>query len=427
MSSGSILRRLRRAKAGIRIGIVGAGAMGRGLLHESRITPGIDCVAISDISIDKAIAAAKSGRRGYRVVGDLDAMRKSIKEGFVAVCEDGELVARCELVDALIEASNAITAAARMAIAAVEHRKHLVLMNSEIDLLFGPYLLNLARKHGVTYTSCDGDQHGVIKHLIDDITLWGFDLVMAGNIKGFLDRYSDPVKIIPEADIRNLDYRMATSYTDGTKLCIEMALLANGCGLRVTSPGMSGPRAKHVTEVFDLFDFDALWRDRAPVADYILGAEPNGGVFVVGHCDDPYQGRMLSYYKMGPGPFYLFYRPYHLCHVEAMACVAEAVLDGESVLQPDYGLRTNVYAYAKRPLRRGETLDGLGGFTCYGLIDNNDDGSHAGLPICLAHDVTLERDISKDEPIGLEDVRVDPSRFDFDLFFKTAALQTAGR
>jgi predicted homoserine dehydrogenase-like protein len=210
---------------------------------------------------------------------------------------------------------------------------------------------------------------------------------------------------------------MATAFTDGTKLCVEMALVSNALGLSTLAPGMKGPQAQHVRDVFRLFDFGDLWQDRQPFVDYVLGAEPDGGVFAVGHCDDDYQRGMLSYYKMGDGPFYLFYRPYHLCHIEAMRTVAEAVLGGRALLQPKYGLRTNVYAYAKRDLRRGEELDGIGGYTCYGLIENCVP-ENPGLPILLAEGVALKRDISKDEKILLRDVVYDPERFEFQLYAK---------
>ena len=418
-----MLQRLKRLEIDIRIAIIGIGSMGQGLLHQSRITPGIRCVAIVDTDVARAGRCAEELGYSFRIVHDLEGMRRAIQSGVLAVCEDGDLPARCELIDVVVEASNSIIPAARFAITTLEHRKHLVLMNSEIDLVFGPYLLQLARENDVTYSSCDGDQHGIIKHLIDDLQMWGFDLVMAGNIKGFLDRYSDPVKIIPEADKRNLGYKMATAYTDGTKLCIEMALLANAFGLSASVSGMHGPRAIDVHEVFSLFDFYSIWNSGQPVVDYVLGAEPNGGVFAIGHCENPYQRSMLSYYKMGEGPFYLFYRPYHLCHVEAMAGIAAACLDGLSVLAPTYGLRTNVFAYAKRPLRKGETLDGLGGFCCYGLIENcNANGVNPGLPICLADDVTLERDIPRDGRIQLKDVRYSPGRLDFDIYFRALGV-----
>lgn len=415
-----LLDRLKQLHKPIRVGIVGIGAMGKGLVYQALGTPNIDCVAIADIRIERAIACAQWLQRPFRLVDTEAEALEAIAAGMMAICDDGNLVARCPDVDVFVETSSSILPAVQFSIAAIEHGKHLVLMNAEIDLIFGPYLLQLAREHGVVYTSCDGDQHGVLKRLADDIQLWGFDLVMLGNIKGFLDRTSNPTKIIPEADKRNLDYRMATAYTDGTKLAIEMALAANGMGLCTHTPGMHGPKARDVGEVFQLFDFPALWGQRTPFVDYILGAEPGGGVFAVGYCPNSYQQDMLKYYKMGHGPFYLFYRPYHLCHIEAMQCIAEAYLDRCSLLEPTHGLRTNVIAYTKRPLHQGQMLDGIGGYNCYGLIENYCQ-AEPGLPICLAEDVILKRTIGQDERISWDDVAYDPTRLDFVLYEKTLA------
>ena len=428
LANYNLLNRLKALQSSIRVAIVGIGSMGKGLFYQCQITPGIECVAMADIKVERAINSAVWMKRDYRVVDNLGAMEETIRNGAIAICEDGDLAAKCELVDVLIESSNSIGAAGQFSVTALEHGKHLILMNAEADLIFGPYLMDLAQSNGSIYTSCDGDQYGVIRHLIDDLQLWGFELVMAGNIKGFLDRYSNPTKIIPEADKRNVDYHMATAYTDGTKLCIEMALVSNASGLATLVPGMQGPRASHVRDVFHLFDFDRLWQDKQPFVDYILGAEPGGGVFTVGYCDDDYQKSMLSYYKMGEGPFYLFYRPYHLCHIEAMACLAKAFLDRDSLLQPIYGFRTNVYAYAKRDLRQGEKLDGIGGYTCYGLIENLTHGTdHPGLPICLTEEVTLKRNVSRDEKIFFSDIQYDPDRLDFVLYDESVKSPMARR
>jgi predicted homoserine dehydrogenase-like protein len=186
---------------------------------------------------------------------------------------------------------------------------------------------------------------------------------------------------------------------------------------------MHGPRVKHVQDVFHCFNLESLWADRRPFVDYILGAEPGGGVFVIGHCDHPYQRSMLSYYKMGPGPFYLFYRPYHLCHMEAMGTVLKAVRQKKALLVPEYGLRTNVYAYAKRDLHTGEVLDGIGGYCCYGQIENTEQEHTApGLPIALAHEVTLRRNIAKHQRILLDDVAYDPARLDFTRFHQACDI-----
>ncbi len=417
LTNDNLLNRLKALERNIRVAIVGIGSMGKGLFYQSQITPGIECVAMADINVERAITCVVWMKRDYNVVDNLGAMEETIRQGRVAICEDGDLVARCELVDVLVESSNSVGAAGQLSVTALEHGKHLILMNAEADLIFGPYLMRLAQSNGRVYTSCDGDQHGVIKHLIDDLQLWGFELVMAGNIKGFLDRYSNPTKIIPEADKRNLDCHMATAYTDGTKLSIEMALVSNAFGLSTLVPGMQGPRASHVRDVFHLFDFERLWQKEQAFVDYILGADPGGGVFAVGYCDDSFQRSMLSYYKMGEGPFYLFYRPYHLCHVEAMGCLAEVFLDGYPLLRPTHGFQTNVYAYAKRDLYQGEKLDGIGGYACYGLIENcTQSTDHLSLPICLAEEVTLKRNVSRDEKIFFSDIQYDPDRSDFRLY-----------
>lgn len=398
--------------------------MGRGLLHQCRVTPGMECVAMADVKPERAISCAEMEGLPYKVATTAAEVEDAIRGGFAAICEEGDLVAGCEQSAALVEASSAIGPAGRYAAIALQTGKHAVMMNAEADLIFGPYLMDLAHRQGLVYTSCDGDQHGVIQHLVNDLELWGFDLIMAGNIKGFLDRYSDPTKIIPEADKRNLDYKMATAYTDGTKLNIEMALVANALNLRTRTPGMSGPRAGDVREVSQWFDFASIRAESNACVDYILGAYPGGGVYAVGFCDHAYQRSMMEYYKMGPGPFYLFYRPYHLCHVEAMDCIVQAVMDGFSLLEPVYGFRTNVFAYAKRDLKAGEKLDGIGGYACYGLIDNCG-GGHPGLPICLAEDIVLLHDIARDSPILMSDAELPVSRCDFDLYRRALSMPVA--
>lgn len=146
-------------------------------------------------------------------------------------------------------------------------------------------------------------------------------------------------------------------------------------------------------------------------------------MFVVGYCDHPYQRAMLDYYKMGPGPYYLFVRPMHLCHIEAMRTVLEVAVHHRPLLQPWAGSPTDVFAFAKRALRRGERLDGVGGYTCYGLIDNCYQGhAHPGLPILLADDVVVTRDIDMDEPVLLTDIERPDERLDFAAFRSQRAI-----
>lgn len=417
-----ILSRLRSLTKNIHVGVIGVGNIGKGIVFQISSTPGMTCSAIADVNLTRAIVWANNLNFDYSVVDNLADMHTAINKGKLAICSDGVMLASCELIDVLVDSSNSISAGLQFALEAISNHKHVVMMNSEADLIFGPYLMTRAKHEGVVYTSADGDQHTVLKRLINEIELWGFCPVLAGNMKGYLDRYSDPTTIIPEADKRFMDYKMCCSYTDGTKLSIEMALIANAIGARTITPGMIGPRIKNIYEVFRQFDFQALWDGKTPLVDYVLGAYPPGGVFAIGFNDHPHQVETLKWYpssQIGRGPFYIFHRPYHLGHIEVTACIAEAFLDKWAVLQPAYGFITNVYAYAKKDLHPGDVLDGIGGYTVYGLIENCADNlGSSGLPICLADDVVLRRTIMKNEKILFQDVTYNPA----DPKFKTYHL-----
>jgi predicted homoserine dehydrogenase-like protein len=414
-----LLSRLQALQQKIRIGVIGVGNIGEGIIYQAEITPGIECVAIADILLDDAVAWASRLGREYSIVDNLANMHRTIQKGKLAVCCDGSLIAQSDFIDVVVDSTSSIIGGPHFALTAINHHKHIIMMNSEADLIFGPYLLEEAKRNDVVYTSADGDQHTVLKRLINEIELWGFKTVMAGNMKGYLDRYSNPTSIVQEAEKRFMDYKMCTSYTDGTKLCIEMALTANSIGGLTLVPGMCGPIVKDIYDVFQYFDFQSLWDGKKPLVDYVLGTYPPGGVFVVGYNDHPHQMKTLGWYppRLGPGPFYVFHRPYHLGHFETMACIAEAFLDGWGLLKPDYGLITNVYAYAKKNLKTGELLDGIGGYTAFGLIENREDNiTHPGLPICLAENVTLNCDIQKDKKILLENVNYQESDPSFKLY-----------
>lgn len=416
-----IIDQLKRLEEPIRIGIVGIGSIGRGMVLQSKLTPGIECVAIADIDIGKAVAAAERFKCDYQIVETMKAMQHAIEKGKLAVTNDGNLIARCELLDVFIESTSAIVGGGRFGELALNSGKHLVMMNYEADLMFGRYLMKLAEKQRRIYTVCDGDQPAVLKRMIDEIEFMQFQTVMAGNMKGFLDRYANPTSIKPEADKRDLDYKMCASYTDGSKLCVEMAVLANGIDGRAATPGMFGPRIGKIHEVFEHYNFQEIWDGNHPVVDYVLGSDPGGGVFAIGYTDIPYQQDTLAWLppNMGPGPFYLFYRPYHLCHFESLATIAEAILNHRPVLKPDYGFKTNVYTYAKKDLQSGMSLDGLGGYASYGLIENcSDNVDSPGLPICISEGITLNRDIAKDEKIFITDVAIDENSDGFALYSK---------
>lgn len=405
----------------IKVGIIGIGSIGKGLVYQSHHTTGIRPVAIADIFLKKAVDTAKWLNFDYDIVSNLDDLNRTIEQGRVAVTDNGELIASSGLIDVLIESSNAVYQGAVHAVKAIQSHQHVVMMNYEAEMMYGPLLLEMAQNEGVVYTCADGDQPTVIKKLMDDITLWGFDVVMGGNIKGFHDQYTNPTKIAPEADKRLLDHKMCSSYTDGTKLCVEMAVLANAINGRTAIPGMYGHRIAHIHDIFKYYNFEKLWDGKTPLVDYVVGAYPKGGVFVIGHTKEKFQQWTLEWFppEMGPGPFYVFYRPFHLGHIEAMECVAQAALYGTARLQPAYGMKTNVFTYAKKDLKAGEKLDGMGGYNSYGFIENIADQTRPGLPILLNDNLVLKRDIKKDHRIALEDVEYDAKDPAFKLYFDT--------
>lgn len=399
-----ILQALReRARAGqpIRVAVVGAGSMGAGIAQQVGATPGMTLVAVVDVDLSRAAAAAalshpETGSPAVVVSTDVFSLL------------DGNPLA----VDVLVEATNTVGFAARAVASALRSRIHVVLMNAEVDLLLGPWLHDLAQRSGVLISSDAGDQHGVLMRMIEEIRLWGLDIAMAGIIKGFLDRRATRGSIAEEARIRALNPVQCVAYTDGTKLNIEMALVANATGLVPSTPGMLGPQAADVHEVFDRFEFA---RHRQGVVDYILGAKPGGGVFVVGRSDDELQRSYLAYYKMGKGPFYLFYRPFHLCHLETAYAIGRLVLFGSKILEPACGKLAEVGAFAKRDLPNGTRFrHGIGSDELYGMIDLTANLEESGsVPIALLDspdaDIVVTLGVARDEPLGFADLELPDS------------------
>ena len=409
---------LKRQTNPIRVGLVGAGAMGKGIAWQVSHTPGMRLMFIGDLNLE--VARETAIQIGMEPVETDGVTIPEITDNQVLITTDSLAVLRRNDIlkmEAFAEATNAIAGACEYCLAAIEGGMHVILMNAEVDMVYGKLLQHEAKKHNVIVTSDAGDQHGVLATMIDEIKLWGFDIVQAGNIKGFLNYYATPESIRPEAEKRNLSAVQCCAYTDGTKLNIEMALLCNSLGLTPFKVGMEGPRCADVKEVLDLFDFDA-YGDQGRV-DYILGSEPGGGVYVVGKSDSEFQRPYLWYYKLiSKGNYYLFYRPYHLCHLETTTAIARAVLDGEAVLTPDAGHIADVYAYAKSDLKAGQKVEhGIGGAECYGLIRTTKDAEAIDhLPISYLEGEgdqlpVLKRDIAKDEPVRYADVEFPDIKF----------------
>lgn len=389
------LKYLEKIHEPIKVGLIGAGAMGCGIALQIAKTPGMELAFIADLNIQ---AAEKAQNLYGKKVALYDNSDKALEEAHY---------------DVMVESSNTIAAAARYCLKAIEKKAHVVLMNAEVDLALGHYLTAEAKKQGVVVTSDAGDQHGVLMRMIEEIELWGFDIVQAGNMKGFLDRYAVAEEKREIAKKLNLSLVQCIAYTDGTKLNIEMSLIANAVNLTPFVPGMAGPKATSVVEALDLFNFDD-YKNQGRI-DYILGAKPGGGVYVVGRCDDKVQAEYLNYYKVDSRhPYYLFYRPYHLCHLETPRAVALAALWKKPVLTQTYGRLTDTFTHAKQAVKAGTVIDhGIGGDLTYGLVyEAAAADKSAYLPVCLL-DVegneakpVFKHTLEKDQPVTWSDVEL---------------------
>lgn len=386
----------------IHVGLVGLGAMGLGIAYQVGKTPGMRLSFIADRS-EAALAKAASVYP-EKVLLTTDPL---------SVLQDDKVPC-----DVLVEATNSIIAAYDYCIAAIRRKAHCVLMNAEVDAILGFLLQAEAKKHGVIVTSDGGDQHGVLARMMNEIEMWGFDIVQAGNMKGFLDRHRDMEGTVEIARKLNLSVQQCLAYTDGSKLNIEMSIIANEYGLTPMVPGMEGPRADKVQQVMDLFDFDK-YNGQGRV-DYILGAkEHGGGVYVVARQDSEFQQGYMNYYKVtNKHPYYLFMRPYHLCHLETPRAIALACLYGQPVCTMSKGRVTDTYAYVKKDLKPGERIThAIGSDQVYGLIDESKKADAAGHVPQGVLDIedsderpVLKRAVKKDEPLTWDDVDIPDNR-----------------
>lgn len=412
-----------RAAAGrpVLVGLVGAGFAGRGFAARViRRTPGMRIAAVANRTIAEA-------ERAYRDAGIDEVVRvataaeldAAIAAGRSAVTDDPTLLTGSPRLEAIVEATGEVEFGAGVAVRAIEAGKHLILINAELDSTLGPLLKVRADAAGVVLTDMAGDQPAVIMDLVHEARLLGFRPILAGNIKSLLDHRRTPETQRAFAEAAGQRPKMITSFADGTKIAAEMAVVANATGFGVAVRGMLGPRAERVEEAPAKFDIEALLE--RPIVDYLIGAEPSFGVFVLGYEDDPLTRRYMKFYKMGDGPVYTFYRPFHLGPLETAQTVARAVLLRDPAITPMGAPITEVIAQAKRDLKAGETLDGIGGFMAYGMIENTATArAEHLLPMGLTDGATLVRDVPIDAAITFDDVRLPAGRLAEELWFEQA-------
>lgn len=400
------------------VGMIGAGVQGKAITRTiENSTPGMRMAAISNRTIENAIAAFTDlGLTPVRceTQAEVDA---AIVAGTPLVTTQPKLLASARGLDAIIEATGSMEFAAHAVLDAIEGGKHVVQVNAELDGTVGPILKKKADARGVVYTAGDGDQPGAQMNLVRFVEGIGLKAVLCGNMKGLYDPYRNPTTQASFAAKWGLQPAMVASFADGTKISFEQAVIANGTGMKVAKRGMIGPDFSGgdpykplvpLEETISGFsDYLDKVGDGPGYVDYVMGARPGPGIFVMAKQvdGDERQAHFLNYYKMGPGPYYCFYTPYHLCHFEVPGSVARAVLFEDATLAPKAGPSVGVIALAKKDLEPGDVVDELGGYEVYGMLENIETIRQEGLiPIGLAIGGKVNKKIAKDQPITFADI-----------------------
>jgi predicted homoserine dehydrogenase-like protein len=361
-----------RAASGapIRIGLVGAGEMGTDIVSRVALMEGVAIGAISEL---KQGAARKSVEIAYgtgdrvQEVATADAANAAMEAGKIAVTDNVHALLEAGLIDVVVDATGVPAVGAEIGLAAMERGKHLVMMNVEADVTIGAYLRAEAERLGVIYSLGAGDEPSSCMELVEFVSAMGHRIISAGKGKNNpLNIDATPDAYLDEATRRHMNPRMLVEFVDGSKTMVEMAAIANATGLLPDKPGMHGPACSRedLNKVLVPASAGGLLSSSEGRVDFTIGKGVAPGVFVVAEMDHPRIRERMEDLKMGKGPYFTFFRPYHLTSLEVPLTCARVVLYGRADMVPMARPVAEVCAVAKRDLAVGDTLDQIGEY-CY--------------------------------------------------------------
>jgi predicted homoserine dehydrogenase-like protein len=421
-----LLDHLRRREAEgnpIRVGLVGCGQEGSGMVHITRRMAGMETCALADIVVERPLQTLRAlgiPESAICVTNEAGAAEDALRRGHYVVTEDALLLTALESLDALVEATGVTEVGAQVAWQGILHHKHVVMLNVETDVTVGLMLSRMAERMGCVYTASSGDEPGVCKQMYDFAAGLGFEVVCLGKGKNnAIDYYATPDSCRAEAESKNMNPKMLAAFKDGTKTMVEVAAMSNATGLVPDVPGAHGA-------AIDLPDLhkvlvpveDGGILSRRGCVDYSIG-KVAPGVFAIVTADDPHIRADMKFYSMGDGPYYQLYRPFHLCSIETPQAVAEAVIYGEAVLKPK-ALVSEVVSVAKRDLKAGERVGGIGSADFFGRIYTAQEASALrAIPMGLTAGGQVTRDIARDELLTADNFAPDTQT----LVYKLRQLQ----
>lgn len=409
----------------IRVGLIGCGQMGRGMIAQIENMKGMRVVATADLfteTIQNAYQNAGIDRNSIIITNQIEAAEKAVAQGLVVGTVDWNLVSNLTGVDVIVDATGVPNIGAEIAWNAILNKKHIVMLNVEADITVGHQLFQMANASNVVYTGSAGDEPGAIMELFDFADAIGFDVVALGKGKNNrLNLESTPVSTAEEAKLKGANPKMLTSFQDGTKTMVEMNAVANATAFLPDQPGMHGPTGtvKELDSIFRLKEHGGIL-NKIGIVDFVNGVAP--GVFAVVSSDQAEVNHEMNYLGMGTGPNYTLYRPFHLTSLETPLSIARAYFHQEATIAPWKGLQAVTVAVAKKDLKPGDYLDGIGGFTVYGkLLTATYAKQVNGLPIGLVDNrIVITSKISKGEIITYDAITQEEESF----IWKLHALQS---
>ena len=412
-SLAEALERRQRENRPIRIGLIGAGQMGTDIIVQTALMQGIDVVAAADAvaeNVFTARAIAGAGAREPEFAEGAGATAGVIARGRLAVTSSFRDVCAAEGVDVVIDATGNPNVGAEVAMCTIAAGKHMVMMNVEADVTIGPYLSAKAAEAGVVYTLGAGDEPSSTMELVNFVRSLGYRIIAAGKGKNNAFKIdATPDAYVDEAKRRNMNPRMLVEFVDGSKTMVEMVALANATGLVPDRPGMHGPNAplESLHKVLCPKE-DGGVLSRKGVVDFTVAKGVAPGVFVVAEMRHPRLRERMNDLQLGEGPYYTFFRPYHLTSLEVPLSAAAAVLFGQSHMRPLPVPTAEVGALAKRDLSAGQTLDAIGEHCYRGFALSRVDAlALNALPLGLAQGAKVTRSIAKGEYLTYENCAPD--------------------
>ncbi|UJQ93754.1 NAD(P)H-dependent oxidoreductase [Mariluticola halotolerans] len=406
-----------RAETGksIRIGVIGSGEMGTDLVTQCMLMPGLELAAIATRRPHTAMAAmtiAYGDDSHGREVSTRSQMSAALDMGKTAITDNPELLVTAPEIDVVIDATGKPGVAADYVLMAMEHGKHVVMMNVEADVTIGPYLKKRADELGVIYTVGAGDEPSSCMELIEFASALGYTIVSAGKGKNNpLNHDAVPDDYRDEAIRRNMNPRMLVEFVDGSKTAVEMCAIANATGLVPDVPGMHGPKASREELASVLIPKeDGGVLNKIGVVDYTIGKGVAPGVFVIVKAEHKRIIERMDDLHVGKGPYYGFFRPYHLTSLEVPLSAARIMLYGKADMVPLANPVAEVCAVAKRDLKPGEIFDAIGE-TCYRsyAMTVTDARAQLALPVGLLEGGKVLAPVKKGELITTANAAPDQS------------------